>query len=370
VLDLDPTGIDEEQSRFLSDRLRAELFNTGSFNVIERDKMNSILKEQGFQQSGCTSLECAVEMGQLLNVQAMVAGTLGKIENIYSINLRLIDVEKGTIVRTATLDYKGSLSDVLTKIIPEVAANLAAKNGTVAETPEIIEPDIKETYSNYNWSIQLKFGAAALNYINDYNDAIKEYNDNHAVINFDDFPSSTNAGLELFYRLSDKWRLHTGLNFIRQTSSWQYHLDDFTLAGLQFEKFEFDRQYQFTQLFFGADYIEALSDKFDLIIGGDIGIYGLNSKIDQRYRLVSANDQDTNNTFNYSAAAFKLRLGFDYRLANRFALFLYVEPIIATKFTTDEKPDTSLSTDFNSVIFPAETDGSGTLVNLGVGYLF
>ena len=128
VLDLDPTGIDEEQTRFLSDRLRAELFETGSFNVIERDKMNSVLQEQGFQQSGCTSIECAVEIGQLLNVQAMVAGTLGKIENIYSINLRLIDVEKGTIIKTATRDFEGSLSDVLTRVIPEVSANLAEKD--------------------------------------------------------------------------------------------------------------------------------------------------------------------------------------------------------------------------------------------------
>ena len=73
VLDLDPTGVSAEDSRFLSDRLRTELFETGSFQVIEREKMEEILSEQGFQNTGCTSVECAVEIGQLLNVNRIVA---------------------------------------------------------------------------------------------------------------------------------------------------------------------------------------------------------------------------------------------------------------------------------------------------------
>jgi len=38
VLDLDATNINEEDARFLSDRLRIELFDAGTFNVLERDK--------------------------------------------------------------------------------------------------------------------------------------------------------------------------------------------------------------------------------------------------------------------------------------------------------------------------------------------
>ena len=43
VLDLDATNIKDEDARFLSDRLRIELFDAGIFNVLERDKMNVIL---------------------------------------------------------------------------------------------------------------------------------------------------------------------------------------------------------------------------------------------------------------------------------------------------------------------------------------
>ncbi len=367
VLDLDPTGIDVEQSRFLSDRLRAELFNTGSFNVIERDKMNAVLEEQGFQQSGCTSVECAVEIGQLLNVQAMVAGTLGKIENLYSINLRLIDVEKGTIIKTATRDFEGSLSDVLTQIIPAVSANLADKE---VEKMDTSEPADRTSQTFYKWSVQLKFGSASLNYITDYNDAIKEYNDEHTLLNFDDYPGSTVAGLEIYYRVSDNWRYRGGINFIRQTGSWEYKATDFSLGGVQFERFDFMRQYEFVQLFVGADYIKALSTKFDLIVGADIGVLGHNSEITQRYRISGGENQDSNKKFNYSKGAVKLRVGFDFHLSKRFDLFLYAEPVLVAKFETDERPDTSLFTDFNSVIYPDNINGSGALISIGAGYLF
>ena len=45
--------------------IRTELINTHRFIVIERAQMDSILKEQGLQQTGCTDQECAVKAGRL-----------------------------------------------------------------------------------------------------------------------------------------------------------------------------------------------------------------------------------------------------------------------------------------------------------------
>jgi curli biogenesis system outer membrane secretion channel CsgG len=53
------------ESITMTDRLRNELVNSGAFTVIERSKMDEILQEQGLQQTGCTSDECAVEIGKL-----------------------------------------------------------------------------------------------------------------------------------------------------------------------------------------------------------------------------------------------------------------------------------------------------------------
>jgi hypothetical protein len=134
VMDLSGNKISKSDLSVLTDRLRAELFKTGQFRVMEREKMTAILKEQGFQKSGCTSEECAVEIGKLINVRKIVGGRVGKIGSVYSMSIRLIDVESGEIERTAVKDHEGALADVLKIVIRGVAMELA---GLTASGPEL-----------------------------------------------------------------------------------------------------------------------------------------------------------------------------------------------------------------------------------------
>ena len=53
VLDFEGQGVSQSETRTLTDRLRDEIFNTGIYVVLERGKMDEVLKEQGFQQTGC-----------------------------------------------------------------------------------------------------------------------------------------------------------------------------------------------------------------------------------------------------------------------------------------------------------------------------
>ena len=52
VLELDGNGVSETDLGELSNRIRTELFNTGRFNVIERSRMDEILREQGGSTDG------------------------------------------------------------------------------------------------------------------------------------------------------------------------------------------------------------------------------------------------------------------------------------------------------------------------------
>ena len=88
ILNLDAVSISNAESTTLTDRLRSEMVNSGAFTVIERSEMDEILKEQGFQQAGCTSDECAVEIGKLLNINSICAGSVGKIGSLYTVTLR------------------------------------------------------------------------------------------------------------------------------------------------------------------------------------------------------------------------------------------------------------------------------------------
>ena len=104
VLDLTSENVPGPELRMLSDRLRVELFQTGEYQVIERQQMDAILEETEFSQSGCVATECVVDIGQQLAAAKMIAGTVGRIGSVYSISLRTIDVETGALEGTAVKD--------------------------------------------------------------------------------------------------------------------------------------------------------------------------------------------------------------------------------------------------------------------------
>ena len=116
VLDLEGRGISTIEAQTLTDRMRSELVKTGAVTVVERGQMQQILGEQDFQLTGCTSDECAVEIGQMLGVTKMVAGSIGKIGSTYTVDLRNIDVATGAILTTMTRNYRGEIDGLLTEI--------------------------------------------------------------------------------------------------------------------------------------------------------------------------------------------------------------------------------------------------------------
>ncbi|MBA7598301.1 MAG: PEGA domain-containing protein [Calditrichaeota bacterium] len=125
ILDLEGRGISAVEAASLTDRLRNALVRTGGVTVVERGQMEQILGEQDFQLTGCTSNECAVDVGQLLGVTSMVAGSIGKVGSTFSIDIRTVDVQSGRITHSLWRDYRGEI-DGLLGIMPEIAAELVS----------------------------------------------------------------------------------------------------------------------------------------------------------------------------------------------------------------------------------------------------
>ncbi|MBD3241566.1 MAG: DUF2380 domain-containing protein [Chitinivibrionales bacterium] len=126
VTDLDAEGLDKSEVKVLSEQLRYELSQAGSFSIVERSRMEDILREQGFQQSGCTSDACAVEMGQLLGVSYMVTGTVGKAGDYTIVNARIVDVGSAKVVVNERVKHSGGIETLIDKRLPEIAERLAA----------------------------------------------------------------------------------------------------------------------------------------------------------------------------------------------------------------------------------------------------
>jgi len=125
VLEFEGKGVSQSETSTLTDRLRDEIFKTGVYNVLERGLMDDVLKEQGFQQTGCTTSECAVEVGNMLGVQQMIGGSIGKVGNIYTVSARVIDVETGEVLKSANYDLVGGIEELLMNGMNQVASELS-----------------------------------------------------------------------------------------------------------------------------------------------------------------------------------------------------------------------------------------------------
>lgn len=136
VNDFVADGLQPSEARILTDRLRGELLNTKNFRVMERSQMDAILAEQGFQQSGaCNNDQCQVQVGQLLAVDRLVVGQVGKFGEMYTVSARIINVSSGEVVATAAVDHEGRLEGLLKERMFELAQKLVGNPAPIAATP-------------------------------------------------------------------------------------------------------------------------------------------------------------------------------------------------------------------------------------------
>ena len=125
ILDFEGIGVSAQEARVLTNRLGTHMVQLGRYQVIERGQMEQILTEQDFQMTGCTSNECAVEIGQLIGAQQMLAGSFGKLGTVYTIDMRIIDVLTGRITKTTSYDIEGSINRLLTEGLAEAVKRIA-----------------------------------------------------------------------------------------------------------------------------------------------------------------------------------------------------------------------------------------------------
>jgi hypothetical protein len=101
-------GVSADEVALLAARFAVELGRLEVYKLISRSKMKEVLELQKYSVT-CTSVECAVEAGQLLGVEYMIYGSIGRIGSLFTINVYITSVEKGSVVAGATVDYTGQI---------------------------------------------------------------------------------------------------------------------------------------------------------------------------------------------------------------------------------------------------------------------
>lgn len=95
----------------LEEILTQKLLARGTFRLVERTRLDAIMKEQKFALTGAVDTETAVKLGKLLGAKLLVLGSISRLGKSYQINARLVDAETGSIVASNYEEVEVSVFD-------------------------------------------------------------------------------------------------------------------------------------------------------------------------------------------------------------------------------------------------------------------
>ncbi len=125
VNDFEGKGLSQQESEVITEKIRTLLAKSPLFTVMSRGEMKAILEEQEFQQSGmCSEASCIAEVGQMIGVDRIVGGTIGKVGTMFSISMKMIDVRTSEILYSVTEECTCTKEEVLSTYSGKLVANM------------------------------------------------------------------------------------------------------------------------------------------------------------------------------------------------------------------------------------------------------
>lgn len=115
VLDFEALGASKIEASAITDQVRERLLANGAYRLVDRVQMDKVLAEQALQQEGCTTQECAVQVGKILGVRRLVTGKVTRVRDLWVLSASLIDVETAETLRVVSVQSEGEFRAALTK---------------------------------------------------------------------------------------------------------------------------------------------------------------------------------------------------------------------------------------------------------------
>ncbi|MBL8991874.1 MAG: hypothetical protein JNM63_00945 [Spirochaetia bacterium] len=165
VMNLEARGVSKDFAASVSDLLMSELSSVGEFEVVERQQMDKIMKEQTLQQSGVLSDSGIVEVGKLLAAKKTIVGSVASFDFGKVVTIRLINVETGA-VEVSDKQIASSESKIL-EVTRTLAYNLGAyiagkpikANGKMYTPPTAAGFSPIRVLSSYDQTVEISAGS-------------------------------------------------------------------------------------------------------------------------------------------------------------------------------------------------------------------
>ena len=105
VLDFDTRGYNEVERHQIIQKLTLEMINMDNYEVIDNYDVEYISQRDEIDFTGCFSRICLKELGEKLDVDFILTGSMNLLGEKVSTTVRLFDVNQGSFVNSANRNY-------------------------------------------------------------------------------------------------------------------------------------------------------------------------------------------------------------------------------------------------------------------------
>lgn len=123
VLDFEVVSSEAKEKKIgfgASELIETRLQSTGKFKLVERKQLQKVLNEQDFGMSDLVDEKTASVLGRLIGADIIVIGSVSELGDFFNLNVKLIEVETGTILISEVAEIrKESLISTLGYIEPK-----------------------------------------------------------------------------------------------------------------------------------------------------------------------------------------------------------------------------------------------------------
>ena len=113
VLDFEPRSIPTSLSQRFTEAVRNEIENINLVQVIDRGSLLSTIEERGYKRSNCTTDYCEALIGQLLEVDFILSGSIAYVDSIYTIDMNMVSLPIGSIDKSITMRVSGDYQNLM-----------------------------------------------------------------------------------------------------------------------------------------------------------------------------------------------------------------------------------------------------------------
>jgi hypothetical protein len=131
VLDVAVKGMDKSASDVVYGYVMDKIKRAGSYSIVERKELDTILKEMELSLSGIVDEKTAVQIGKISGAEYILLSSLSLEQGVYYLSMRVVSVETGKVIKTSV--KKTGLFANLENLTGEAVAYLLDLNALYGE---------------------------------------------------------------------------------------------------------------------------------------------------------------------------------------------------------------------------------------------